>query len=312
MARQNPPAKWVLPLVVAPTTSKCIMVQVPDDPYHIAAFRGAMLALSSAYNWSDDIDHTAKDVANVWRDIVDNMDWGCESVAVQFRQPSNCSLEASFDGGETWAEIFNAYDCARGASQDEINQEIHDGVLGGGGQPGGGGGGTPETCYNWRITLPANTQWLIPIALGNGDIITVSDVSGAWWDGNVLQTWKCPDGKEYALGACIGSGATSGTDPAPSINHMRLIGHFGAEYADMYNTDYTVPDGTGSIDGYLQANDDAIADNQGSLTLSIEVCKAAGHSVTVYPFSGVGYEDFTITDGSYDSGKDAAEWHRYS
>lgn len=70
MARRNPPAKWTLPTVVNPPTRKCFTVLVPNEDYHIAAFRGALLALGSAYNWQDDDLHTAKDVAAVWRSIV--------------------------------------------------------------------------------------------------------------------------------------------------------------------------------------------------------------------------------------------------
>jgi len=113
MSRKNPPAKWVLPDVVDPAGRKCIMVQVPDNAYHIAAFRGAMLALASAYNWSDDIAHTAKEVALVWRDIVDAMEWGCEvSGLIDVRQntESPCILEKTADG-DTWEEFANIQLC---------------------------------------------------------------------------------------------------------------------------------------------------------------------------------------------------------
>jgi len=73
MTRRNPPMKWVLPDVVNPPSRKCFTVLVPDEEHHIAAFRGALLALSSGYSWADDEAHTAKDVAAVWNDVVNNV-----------------------------------------------------------------------------------------------------------------------------------------------------------------------------------------------------------------------------------------------
>jgi hypothetical protein len=62
-------AKWVLPTVVNPGVQRCYQVKVPDDPQHIAAFFGAMYALTKPYNWEDDSAHTAIDVGAVWDDI---------------------------------------------------------------------------------------------------------------------------------------------------------------------------------------------------------------------------------------------------
>lgn len=77
MNRKNALAKWTLPTIVHPETTKCIQIEIPDEPFYIAAFRGAMLHLQEAYKWADDEAHTAKQVALVWRDIIDNMDFGC-------------------------------------------------------------------------------------------------------------------------------------------------------------------------------------------------------------------------------------------
>lgn len=73
MSRRNPPAKWTLPAIINPPTRKCFTILVPNEAYHIAAFRGALLDLASATNWADDPDHLAKDVADVWKDVVVNV-----------------------------------------------------------------------------------------------------------------------------------------------------------------------------------------------------------------------------------------------
>jgi len=290
MSRKNPPAKWVLPETVNPSTRKCITVQVPDDPQHVAAFRGAMLALSSAYNWSDDLAHTAKDVAAVWQEIVDAMDWGCGDMpALQFRQ-QDCVLQVSHDEGTTWEDIYDAYTCARGASQDEINQEIHDGVISGGGQGPAGGSGTPGACYDYHVKLRGNDRWKVPVTISDGDTLTVTNARGGWTD-NLPNVgfWYCPDGQQFILGQCNGGTSTSGTDPAPSINHMRLIAQIGSSYVDMYNLTHNVPAATGDVDVFFQANDVAINDNGGDIEFDLQVCKGAW----CYTF------DFTASDGGW-------------
>lgn len=86
MARRNPPARWTLPEIVNPPTRKCFTILVPNEPYHIAAFRGALLNLASAYNWQDDLDHTAKDVANVWKSVIVDVT-ACGSGGIPFACP---------------------------------------------------------------------------------------------------------------------------------------------------------------------------------------------------------------------------------
>lgn len=108
---RNPRARWVLPTTVNPSTSKCIQVPVPNDPHHIAAFRGAMLALASAANWGNDTAHTAKDVAAVWRAIIDTMDWGCTMFDVRQNEDLPCHLDKSIDGGTTWEQWADLQKC---------------------------------------------------------------------------------------------------------------------------------------------------------------------------------------------------------
>lgn len=103
MARRNPPAKWNLPTVIDPAERLCIQVPVPNDRMHIAAFRGALLDLASAYKWADDVAHTAREVALVWRDIIDGLEFGCGNMDFDVRQNETepCTLEKTVDG-ETW------------------------------------------------------------------------------------------------------------------------------------------------------------------------------------------------------------------
>lgn len=216
-----------------------------------------------------------------------------EGPLVQFRTVDNCILQFSQDNGETWDDAFNARPCADIAAGDAIQQGLDDGTLGGGGQQPGQGFGDPGACYEYTITLAGNNRWVSPVAIKDGDTITVSNVEGAWYDGNITGIWACPDGATYFLGACTGTGyVTSPTDPAPTVYHDRLIGSIptaAVPFFDMYNLTYTVPDGTGESDFYLQMNDDSLADNQGSINLRIQICKSGWNSLVDFSIDDYGF-----------------------
>jgi len=80
MSKRYPRAKWELPEVVDPDTFRCYTIKVPDDRFHVAAFLGALQNLGSGQQWADDEEHTAKEVALVWRRVIDDM-CQCESVS---------------------------------------------------------------------------------------------------------------------------------------------------------------------------------------------------------------------------------------
>lgn len=103
MPRRNPPAKWVLPEIVDPPERVCYTVAVPKERQHIAAFWGALLNLASAIHWADDDAHTAKDVALVWREIVDNVcaDDSLEGDCCMPCSPVNVNFNESLAPGET-------------------------------------------------------------------------------------------------------------------------------------------------------------------------------------------------------------------
>lgn len=110
MSRRYPVAKWTLPEVVDPEGRRCFLIRVPDDPLHLAAFRGALLNLASAYKWQDDPAHTAKDVALVWREVIDNVEGRtCLDPLIDVRQNDTapCTLEKTIDGAtwEAWANL---------------------------------------------------------------------------------------------------------------------------------------------------------------------------------------------------------------
>jgi len=72
----------------------------------------------------------------------------------------------------------------------------------------------------------------------------------------------------------------------PAQYHMRLIGNAGGWF-DAYNTSYTIPNGTGSVDLFFQANDSDLSDNLGSIEFDVTICN---YSAWCYSF------DFTTGD----------------
>jgi len=59
---------YELPEIIHPDTIK-FCIEVPNERFYLEAFWGALWTLSRAYNHADDEDHTALEVASVWRDL---------------------------------------------------------------------------------------------------------------------------------------------------------------------------------------------------------------------------------------------------
>lgn len=304
MTRRYPPAKWVLPTIIDPPRRRCFVIEVPDEIYHIAAFRGAILDLASAYKWSDDPSHLAREVALVWRAVYDQIEEcapppnngvGGEGDDILIRQnPENpCLLESSIDGIH-WCAFADISLC------------LQDNQPGAGAeQPRAGGG---ESCYTGKLF--ANSMWLLPTNVSTGDILSLQEATGAGQDGNV-SPWKCPNGQSFVLGQCVGIAGNSSGDPLNTVPHMRLLWKINNTYYDAMAGDLTVPAGFSGATVVLQVNDDPIADNVGSYTF--KACVTNNQSVTpdisiIYQEwpgggpvlaagpSGVNYNDiFTIT-----------------
>ena len=266
MSRNNPAPKWVLPLVMEPPTSTCYLVPVPDDIYHRAAFMGALATLGHWTAWKRDAEHRGAKAAGVWQRIADNLkSQPCdverqlvggvlEDCGMRLRiSPTNTCIIQCFDEcAQTWGDWFDVSQC----------------VPAGATQP--GPGGSPdvgsEHCYD--TVIPGNSQWISPIPIVDGDVVEISLVGGGWFDG---AGWYCPNGQTFVLGGCTGAGTTSGTDPAPSINHGRLIASTdgGASWQDGYNTDPLILAGQTATNLLLQMNDDTLGDNYGSIHLRV-------------------------------------------
>lgn len=300
MTRRNPPAKWTLPAVINPDGRKLIMLCIPDEPAHIAAFRGALLALASAYKWQDDPEHRAKDVAQVWRQVIED-EGGC----LEFRQ-DDCHLYMVVNGIETL--IYNGQEC--------IDANIANGTLA---KANSGYLGSPaaQACHTYTARLTPSQWFTIPVAVNTGDTILLSNWQGGATDLGQLNTfWNCPSGTAYALGQCsdtIRVPTSYGTDPLQTAPHLAVIGKIGNTYYDIWNSTsgitpstFTVPSGIVNQPLQILMNVGAAvaALSAGEMWGNITVCNTSGWCYT-WNFATSAYSSqWTLEDngGYYLSG----------
>lgn len=107
---------YQLPLEIDPSEKVCFQILVPNDLYHIAAFKGQIWELTRWFNWAKDEAHTALEVAEVWKQIYEQVraSEGCDPMAylnnVRQNTDNPCTLEKTFDGA-TWESFANLLLC---------------------------------------------------------------------------------------------------------------------------------------------------------------------------------------------------------
>jgi hypothetical protein len=106
MANRRPP--WKIPAVIDPPLRRCIQINIPDDPEHIAIFWGLLRGLSDWQRWEREPTKSGTLVAKVWSEVVYAIDWEdgcmgcCNDQIVLHRIGAGDALEISTDGGTTW------------------------------------------------------------------------------------------------------------------------------------------------------------------------------------------------------------------
>lgn len=271
---------WPLPDVIDPPNRRGICVSVPDDPAHLAAFMGALYGLSRWYNWDRDDAHTGKEVAAVWYDVITHLGECQPSSGVtdemQFRQ-NGCKLEYSVDCVH-WLTLYDPTDC--------IDKKLN------GGERGTGALNLGE-CKEWDVTLKGSDRWLCPVPVADGFTIEITDMQGAWSDGT--SAWNCPDGTPYVLGLCVGAKGHATGDPSGTAYHMAIVGLLdGTTFIDVGPGPTTLTPVTGTVQLELQANDQTIGDNFGTITFHVKICESA-------PTTFAHTFDFTIDDRGWDA-----------
>ena len=106
MANRRPPFK--IPSVINPENRRCITFWIPDDNEHVEIFAGLTRQLLDWQRWERDTLKRGTQVAQVWREVWNSVDWsgedcmGCCPEPTNTRYNSEGVYEESFDGGITW------------------------------------------------------------------------------------------------------------------------------------------------------------------------------------------------------------------
>lgn len=284
-----------------PSKTLCLTLQIPDDPDFFRLFYGALDHLSDWFNYDRDPAHTASRVATLWKATIKSIQFcapaqtqligTCDDMCVLRQNPSNmCQLQAQCADG-SWVTVFDASLC------------VSNPAPGSGATQPAPGGGTASDCF----TLNANTVLPLPWLVNSGDTITISKAQGAGNDGTNAN-WYCVDGSQYFLGACVGGGGTVSGDPAPTVNHMRLLIKLGSNYYDALAGTFTVPAGVTNLQPFIQVNDTTIADNPGQYTF----CAAVVNNQAAPPKAWHALVDLTRTFKPFTvqvfSGQPSANW----
>lgn len=104
-------AGYLIPDVIDPDECICVCVPIPNDERHIQAFKAQLFALSRWWTWERDDLKRGKDAAAVWAGIYEcveaRMDNNCGCGGSTAPEPMirfapDGTLEASYDGGQTW------------------------------------------------------------------------------------------------------------------------------------------------------------------------------------------------------------------
>jgi len=250
----------VIPLPVPADPNKwiCVEMMIPDSLGHRAAFLGAISNLATWRVWQRDLDHNAAVVADLWKKarrsirfvdcnpkpvpsgaVVNLESLMSDLVRVICDDSGKCVLQYRCDVCSDW---ITAATLAQATNP---------------GQPSGGTpqplpGGSPQ-CYDLKFS--ANSLAYLPTNVSAGDTLTISAASGAG-NGSTDSHWKCVDGLNFALGACIGgTSAVSGSSPAPSLNIGELVALIdGTYYEAKPGSVITVPGGVSNAPVVFQGN----------------------------------------------------------
>jgi hypothetical protein len=266
-----------------PQETVCYRVVLPNSPRILEAFEGAILMLGKWTYWDRDDDHAATVAAKVFLKVYDTLRENMcndelhgeleDGMKLRIDPDNSCIIQCLDECSGEWGTFLDVSQCAPGA----ITQA----------PPGGTPASGDVNCYD--IVIQGNSQWISPIPVKEGDVIEITGVAGGWFDGAF---WRCPNGQDYLLGGCTGSGSHQPSDPAPTILHARLIQTIdsGSHWSDAYNTATNIPLGTSPTNLILQMNDSSLSDNGGSIT-----CRVCIHTNNVAAWS----HTFDFTTGQH-------------
>jgi hypothetical protein len=161
-------------------------------------------------------------------------------------------------------------------------------------QPSGAGTLVPNECKDYDVMLDGNSQWLLPVPVIDGYVVTITATAGGWNDGSGFDGWFCPDGSNYVLGGCGSVKGHVGGDPSSILYHAQLMINVAGTYYDPFAGPVTLSGVSGAQNLLLQMNDASLSDNAGSIQFHVNVC-ATDTALWCYKM------DFTTSDYGFDA-----------
>lgn len=115
---------YKVPENIYPDSVACIVVPVPNEPTYLDNFYGAIWTLTRWFNYRQNPEKSGKQVADVWRDIYEELQQGVCEMPIEFREETCGVLEYSLDGGDTWAEVADFNPCFVAINPTTTNRNV--------------------------------------------------------------------------------------------------------------------------------------------------------------------------------------------
>jgi hypothetical protein len=148
-----------------------------------------------------------------------------------------------------------------------------------------------EDCYS----LDAAGVLNLPYLVYPGDTLEIISATGSGTDGG-HPIWRFANGDQMFGGIDVGFPVLDGTDPLPSVYHMRLLYVIGSTptFVDAMGGVVTIG-GSGAQQALIQVNDSVLSDNHGSYQVCVKVTnnQMAGTFTHTFDFS-VSPEGFAV------------------
>ncbi len=107
---------YPLPTLINPPNTRCITLELPDDPDHLRAFLGQLGMLTYWWTWERDEQKRGREAAQRWREVLASaetqLDMGSGCPVFDIRVVG-CTLQKTTDGGQTWQDVAVLDNCGQ-------------------------------------------------------------------------------------------------------------------------------------------------------------------------------------------------------
>jgi len=279
---------------------------------------GALSALTRVEAWEDSVFTDRNEAAQQAHLLLERFMYCGTGDTLQIRA-CDCGIEWSTDGS-TWTCI-NLTACIADIVTTGILDSLANGIIAAPGiTPTGETPPDAGQCKTYHVQMSAADAWLLPVPLSTGDTVEITNLKGAWTDGDLVQTgyygWACPDGDTYYLGVCVAPWQVLESDPFQDAYHLELVLQFGDSHALPVRGLVTIPGDIDNLDAIFVPNYSRSPLGFGTIDFDVEICKAASvnHGCKLWDFtvSSDGWAQASGSDTRYSAGHGWDGWSSFS